>query len=85
MGWKVIGQAKPALLRLSWDNGDRTILVNPELGGITLGWNLVNTAQDELFAAIEGNRLSYPHHPGAPGRVRSAGGAGDQCGRSAAE
>src|SRR6202041_1826078 len=42
------------LLRLSWDNGDRTILVNPELGGITLGWNLVNTAQDELFAAIEG-------------------------------
>src|ERR1700674_2763354 len=42
------------LLRLSWDNGDRTILVNPELGGMTLGWNLGNTAQDELFAAIEG-------------------------------
>jgi L-ribulokinase len=42
------------LLRLSWDNGDRTILVNPELGGVTLGWNLVQTAQDELFAAIEG-------------------------------
>ena len=42
------------LLRLSWDNGDRTVLVNPELGGVTLGWNLVNTAQDELFAAIEG-------------------------------
>ena len=42
------------LLRLSWDNGDRTVLVNPELGGITLGWNMVHTAQDELFAAIEG-------------------------------
>jgi len=42
------------LLRLSWDNGDRTVLVNPELGGITLGWNLVHTAKDELFAAIEG-------------------------------
>ena len=42
------------LLRLSWDNGDRTVLVNPELGGITFGWNLVHTAQDELFAAIEG-------------------------------
>jgi L-ribulokinase len=42
------------LLRLSWDNGDRTVLVNPELGGVTLGWNLVHTAQDELFAAIEG-------------------------------
>jgi L-ribulokinase len=42
------------LLRLTWDNGDRTVLVNPELGGVTLGWNLVHTAQDELFAAIEG-------------------------------
>ena len=42
------------LLRLSWDNGDRTVLVNAELGGVTLGWNLVHTAQDELFAAIEG-------------------------------
>ncbi len=42
------------LLRLSWDNGDRTVLVNPELGGMTLGWNLIHTAQDELFAAIEG-------------------------------
>jgi L-ribulokinase len=45
------------LLRLSWDNGDRTVLVNPELGGITLGWNLIHTAQDELFAAIEGTAM----------------------------
>lgn len=42
------------LLRLTWDNGDRTVLVNPELGGVTLGWNLIHTAQDELYAAIEG-------------------------------
>jgi L-ribulokinase len=28
--------------------------VNPELGGVTLGWRLTHTAQDELFAAIEG-------------------------------
>jgi L-ribulokinase len=42
------------LLRLAWDNGDRTVLVNPELGGVTLGWRLTHTAQDELFAAIEG-------------------------------
>ncbi len=42
------------LLRITWDNGDRTVLVNPELGGVTLGWNLIHTAQDELFAAIEG-------------------------------
>jgi L-ribulokinase len=42
------------LLRLTWDNGDRTVLVNPELSGVTLGWRLTTTAQDELFAAIEG-------------------------------
>ena len=42
------------LLRLTWDNGDRTVLVNAELSGVTLGWRLTHTAQDELFAAIEG-------------------------------
>ena len=42
------------LLRMSWDNGDRTVLVNPNLGGVTLGWNLNHDARDELFAAIEG-------------------------------
>ena len=42
------------LLRFSWDNGDRTVLVNSELGGMTLGWNLLQTPKDELFAAIEG-------------------------------
>lgn len=43
------------LLRLPWDNGDRTILGNPELRGLTLGWNLSHTAADELFAAFEGS------------------------------
>jgi L-ribulokinase len=42
------------LLRLAWDNGDRTVLGNPHLRGLTLGWNLTHTAADELFAAIEG-------------------------------
>jgi len=42
------------LLRMTWDNGDRTVLVNPNLRGVTLGWNLQSTAQDELYAAIEG-------------------------------
>lgn len=42
------------LLRMCWDNGDRTVLANPVLGGMTLGWNMNHTAQDELFAAIEG-------------------------------
>ena len=52
--WTAYKAGQTGLLRLSWDNGDRTVLVNPELGGVTLGWNLVHTAQDELFAAIEG-------------------------------
>jgi L-ribulokinase len=42
---------------MSWDNGDRTVLVNPELSGVTLGWRLTTTARDELFAAIEGTAL----------------------------
>ncbi len=45
------------LLRLTWDNGDRTVLVNANLRGMTLGWNLQSTSQDELFAAIEGTAL----------------------------
>ena len=53
-GLEAYKAGQTGLLRLSWDNGDRTVLVNPELGGVTLGWNLVQTAQDELFAAIEG-------------------------------
>jgi L-ribulokinase len=50
-----IGQT--GLLRLTWDNGDRTVLVNPALGGVTFGWNLTHTAADELFAAIEGTAM----------------------------
>jgi L-ribulokinase len=42
------------LLRFAWDNGDRSVLVNPQLRGMTLGWLLNHTAADELFAAIEG-------------------------------
>jgi L-ribulokinase len=42
------------LLRLTWDNGDRTVLANPQLGGATFGWKLTHTAEDELFAALEG-------------------------------
>jgi L-ribulokinase len=53
-GLEAYKPGQTGLLRLTWDNGDRTVLVNSELGGVTLGWNLVHTAQDELFAAIEG-------------------------------
>lgn len=53
-GLEAYKAGQTGLLRLSWDNGDRTVLVNPQLGGVTLGWNLIHTAQDELYAAIEG-------------------------------
>ena len=53
-GLEAFSAGQTGLLRLTWDNGDRTVLVNPELGGVTLGWKLTHTAQDELFAAIEG-------------------------------
>ena len=29
--WKTIAPGRPGLLRMTWDNGDRTVLVNPEL------------------------------------------------------
>jgi len=54
VGLETFHAGQTGLLRLTWDNGDRTVLVNPELGGVTLGWNLTHSAQDELFAAIEG-------------------------------
>src|ERR1022692_4517619 len=38
-------------------HGHRRVLVNSELGGVTLGWRLTNTAEDELFAAFEGTAL----------------------------
>jgi L-ribulokinase len=53
-GLETFRPGQTGLLRLTWDNGDRTVLVNPNLRGITLGWNLQTSAQDELFAAIEG-------------------------------
>jgi L-ribulokinase len=53
-GLETFRAGQTGLLRWTWDNGDRTVLVNPELSGVTLGWRLTHTAQDELFAAIEG-------------------------------
>lgn len=69
------------LLRITWDNGDRTVLVNPNLGGVTFGWNLMHTAKDELFAAIEGTAfhtriiLERMEEKGAPvNRIINGGG-----------
>jgi L-ribulokinase len=64
------------LLRLTWDNGDRTVLVNPALGGATFGWNLTHTAEDDLFAAIEGTAFleRMAEHGTRVDRVINAGG-----------
>jgi L-ribulokinase len=53
-GLETYRAGQTGLLRMTWDNGDRTVLVNARVGGITFGWNLSHTARDELFAAIEG-------------------------------
>lgn len=53
-GLSAMGPGSTGLMRLVWDNGDRTILTRPDLGGVTLGWDLAHTAADELHAAIEG-------------------------------
>ena len=56
-GLETFRAGQTGLLRMTWDNGDRTVLVNPNLRGVTLGWNLQTTARDELFAAVEGTAL----------------------------
>ena len=56
-GLEAYRPGQTALLRMSWDNGDRTVLVNSNLGGVTFGWNLLHTAQDELYAAMEGTAM----------------------------
>lgn len=56
-GLETYRPGQTGLLRLCWDNGDRTVLGNARLGGMTLGWNLQSTARDEFFAAIEGTAL----------------------------
>lgn len=72
LGLDAYKAGQTGLLRMPWDNGDRTILVNPEVSGVTLGWKLTHTAQDELFAAIEGcafhSRIILEHmeHHGVP-------------------
>lgn len=53
-GLESYGPGASGLMRVPWDNGDRTVLVRPDLGGITLGWDLMHTAADEMHAAIEG-------------------------------
>ena len=83
--WRLSRAGQTGLLRLTWDNGDRTVLVNAELGGVTLGWNLGTTAQDELFAAIEGTAFHTRVDSRAHGGAWRASRARDQWRRHSAE
>jgi L-ribulokinase len=53
-GLEAFRPGQTGITRLCWDNGDRSVLVEAKLRGMTLGWRLNHSAQDELFAAIEG-------------------------------
>jgi L-ribulokinase len=80
-GLEAYRAGQTGLLRFAWDNGDRSVLMNPNLKGMTLGWRLHHTAQDELHAAIEGTAFQtriilerLKHHGAQAHRVINAGG-----------
>ena len=73
------------LLRLTWDNGDRTVLVNPELGGVTLGWNLTHTAAGRALRRHRRHGLPHADHPRADGGARRPDPPRDQRRRHPAE
>ena len=56
-GLGAMGPGSSGLMRLVWDNGDRTILTRPDLGGVTLGWDLAHTAADEGGFKLQVQRL----------------------------
>lgn len=73
------------LLRLTWDNGDRTVLVNPELAGATFGWRLTTTAKDELLRRHRRHSLPHQDHSRSHGAARHADPPRDQRRRNPAE
>lgn len=80
-GLEARGPGSTGMMRLNWDNGDRTILVRSDLGAVTLGWDLNHGPEDEMHAAIEGMamhlRIIYQRMQSGGGqftRVVNAGG-----------
>ena len=73
------------LLRLTWDNGDRTVLVNPRLGGVTLGWNLQPHRCRRTVRGHRGHGVPHAGDSRAHGRARRADRAGDPRRRHSAE
>ncbi len=56
----VAGQT--GLLRFAWDDGDRSVLVDPRLSGITMGWRLNHTAAGRVVRGNRRNGLPYKDH-----------------------
>lgn len=69
-GLETVPPGGSGLMRLNWDNGDRTVLVRSDLGAVTLGWDLNHSAADEMHAAIEGMAM---HVRIITGRIESGG------------
>ena len=84
-GWRTIAPAQTGLLRLTWDNGDRTVLVNPELGGITLGWHLTTHRAGRAVRRHRRHGVPHARHSRAHGGARRAGAAHHQRRRHPAE
>ncbi len=72
------------LLRLSWDNGDRTVLVNAELGGVTLGLESRPYRAGRVIRRHRRHRIPHAHHSRTHGGKWSAGGADHQWWRNPA-
>ncbi len=70
--WRATAPARPACSASPGTTATAPCWSTPNCGGVTLGWNLTHTAQDELFAAIEGTALPHPRHPRADGGARRA-------------
>ena len=73
------------LLRMTWDNGDRTVLVNPNLGGMTLGWNLLHTGAGRTVRRHRRNGISHPRDSRSHERIRRAHAARHQRRRHSAK
>lgn len=58
------GRTPTTIARASYTSPDpqghiRIVLVSSGLAGITFRWNLMRTAEDELFAGMEGKELRF--------------------------
>ena len=75
-GRTAAARGSPASLALDWNNGNRTILVDPRLTGLLRRPDAPHDAGRDLPGAHRGHRLRRPRHHRADDRVRRPGRAG---------